>query len=40
MWSGTCIDTYQARRDAMLYTIIVIIVVLLILGFVFGRGRF
>ncbi|GAC1442851.1 MAG: hypothetical protein NVSMB52_00510 [Chloroflexota bacterium] len=28
------------KEDCMLYTIIVIVIVLLILGFVFGRGRF
>jgi hypothetical protein len=29
-----------AKEGTMLYTILVILIILIILGFVFGRGRF
>ena len=34
------LHTERQKEGTMLYTILVILVILIILGFVFGRGRF
>jgi hypothetical protein len=38
-WHPSCIRLV-CKEGTMLYTILVILVILIILGFVFGRGRF